>query len=256
MTISTSDSLLPLVVSSWREKFISVLEDHSNCTKLLANKDLSMYQAIGCVTDIELARQMVSDYAVQQAEQTLGHLYELILEEAGSHLGQTLGLEKVEDKKTDGRLGLDFIQLVNRERRLIEVSAKPNSKSGSGRKGRVQNMKDNEEFWAKQRNDNPLSPTRKTVMVWAAHRGRSKHETNKDGILEVVGDSMWSYIGLGESFTRELSRELSKQQIPPAELHSLKQSMETIIREHLKENGYSDRITGHIDYNSLIADHP
>ena len=45
-------------------------------------------------------------------------------------------------------------------------------------------MKENEEFWAKQRNDNPLSPTRKTVMVWAAHRGRSKQETNKDGILE------------------------------------------------------------------------
>ena len=167
-----------------------------------------------------------------------------------------LGLEKVEDKRTEGRLGLDFIQRVNGERRLIEVSAKPNSKSGSSRKGRVQNMQANEAFWTKQRNDNPLSPTLKTVMVWASHRGRSKHEGNKDGILEVVGDSMWSYIGLGESFTTKLSRELSKQQIPPAELHPLKQSMERIIQKHLSENGYSDRSTGRIDYDALIRDHP
>lgn len=248
MTSNKDDSWLSAAVSRWRNTYISGMEDHSNFSKLLVNKDLAMYQAIGCITDNDLARQMVSDYSVQQAEQTIGHLFELVLEE--------VGLEKVEDKKSEGRFGLDFIQRIDGQRRLVELSAKPNSKSGSQRKGRVSNMLANEAFWIKQKNDNPLSPTLETVKVWASARGPSRCRPNRDGILEVVGDAMWSYFGLGESFTRRLSQELGKQQISMEELDSLKRSMEQRIADYLRENNYSDHATGNIDYASLITDHP
>lgn len=257
MVSESCDEILRSAVLRWREHFLQKLDalgnDRSTATNLLKNKNLAMYWALGCVTSAELARQIVSDHIGQTIEQTAGWLYESILQEAGMQLG----IIKVENKKSDGHLGLDFIQISHGERRLIDLASGSNTKNGGARKKSILDMTDNEEFWERQYNDNPLSaqPT-KIVKVWAMARGKSKEKYNNNGILEVRGEAMWAYFGLGEGFTDKLTSELGKQHVGAEELNRPKDLCENTIRDYLWSNGFSDAVTGEIDYQSLVTRHP
>ena len=257
MTTILNEGFLESAVERWRRHFLQKIEElgtnNKSAIKLLTTKNLAMYWALGCVTAAELSRQIVSDHIGQTIEQTAGWLYEAILQEAGTQVGIT----KVEDKQSPGRQGLDFIQVTDGERRLIDLASTTNTKNGGARRKSINDMVENEQFWNDQYNDNPLGGrSNKIVKVWAMARGKSKNAINNHGILEVRGEAMWTYFGLGEGFVDKLSAELGKQQISAEELNGPKELSEEAIQKYLRLNKFADNVSGIIDYESLIAYHP
>jgi len=247
---------LDTVVRNWKRYFLdkaSELSGPKPAVSLLRKKNLAMYWASGCLTGEELAQQLVSDHFSQIIEQTAGWLYESVLEAAGGEIGMT----KVEDKKSDGRKGLDFIQEYHGERRLIDLAAGGSTKNGAARAKSINDMRDNAQFWGSQHNDNPLGKQPlETVKVWAMARGTPKNQINPRGILEVRGEAMWSYLGLGPDFVNQLNSELGRQHVSNSELNETKQLAQDAIQSFLRFSGYTYGPAETIDYNALVSDYP
>ena len=249
-------SYLETAVSNWKHYFLykaSELSGPKSAVALLRKKNLAMYWASGCLTGEELSQQLVSDHISQVIEQTAGWLYESVLEAAGGEICMT----KVEDKKSDGRKGLDFIQEYHGERRLIDLAAGGSTKNGAARAKSINDMRDNAQFWDSQHNDNPLGKQPlETVQVWAMARGTPKNQINPRGILEVRGEAMWAYFGLGSNFINQLNAELGRQHVSTGELNETKQMAQNAIQSFLRFRGYTHDAAGTIDYNALVSDYP
>jgi len=215
-------SYLETAVSNWKHYFLykaSELSGPKSAVALLRKKNLAMYWASGCLTGEELSQQLVSDHISQVIEQTAGWLYESVLEAAGGEICMT----KVEDKKSDGRKGLDFIQEYHGERRLIDLAAGGSAKNGAARAKSINDMRDNAQFWDSQ------------------HNG---------------GEAMWSYFGLGSNFINQLNAELGRQHVSTGELNETKQMAQNAIQSFLRFSGYTHDAAGTIDYNALVSDYP
>jgi hypothetical protein len=250
--VALTDDQLDKIVASWNE-YVSKFLVNIDSVKLLSKKNLSMYMALGVVYPEGLAERLVSDYVSSSVENTMGHLYELVMDE--------LGPTKVvnEQKKQPGFVGLDFVQVTPTEVRLIDLAAAANTKNGGARTKSRQDMGVAAAHWKaeteKGTNENPMAQKGKEIVaIWAVGRG-TRSWTSDGEILRLRGDEMWEYFGAGPDCLARVGAALLRNPVTGAAYHGAVGAARSQLVGFLQLQGFTNA-EGELDWPALLAAYP
>ncbi len=219
---------------------------------LLEKRDLNMYRGLGISDSRGLARQLVEHRLVATMEMTMGFLYERIL--------QVLGPQKVTlaQKRLTGYKGIDFIQAMPGELRVINLKSGLSTSNGDITEATATNLGRAKRYWEGQRatDDNPLAQEgTRVVMVKAVARGKRKKTTTDEGILWLVGECMWEYFGAGESFLERLSEALGRNPLDYVRFEAEKVRVVDRLVEYLTLEGLANR-EGEVNWAEMVPKFP
>ena len=204
-----TDAQLATVVRQWRD-YATATPQGINPRELLKQRGTYMYRGLGITTADQLARKMVDDRAVASLEMTMGSLYERVLE--------ALGPERVtrEQRRNPGYNGLDFIHRTPALIELINLKAGLSTTNNDITQNMQRTLQAARDYWAANRgpDDNPLpQQQRQVVKVRAVARGAARRDRTADGILHLVGESMWQHFGAGDHFPARLGAAIERNPI-------------------------------------------
>jgi len=250
--MALTDGQLDNIVASWNE-YVSKFLGGIDSIALLGKKNLSMYMALGVIYPEGLAERLVNDYVSSSIENTMGHLYELVMAE--------LGPVKVSNaqKKQSGYVGLDFVQVTPTEIRLVDLAAAANTKNGGARTKSRQDLTADAAFWQEQAenetNDNPMTQKGKSIVrIWAVGRGTPSY-TSQDEILRLRGDAMWEYFGAGPDCLARIGEALLRNPVNGAAFHGAVGAARTRLVYFLQLKGFADA-DGELDWPALLPAYP
>lgn len=249
--MSISETQLNRVVQAWNNYTVE-RPRQIKPRELLKDRDISMYRGLGIDKAPEFARALVEHRSAASLEMTMGHLFERLLEE----LGPTKVSNK--DKKQPGYRGIDFI---NRQPGVLEgitLKASLTTFNGDITRATVTNLTDFKKFWEGQSDvdDNPLAQrTRRVKMVRAVARGPARKTVTPEGILWLVGDALWEYLGAGPNLLQRLNEALGRNPLDLARYEEEKKQAVDRVMRYLQDNGFVRR-DGTLDWAGLIKEFP
>ena len=246
-----NDSQLDAVVQAWN----GYAEESPRKVRprdLLDKRDVNMYRGLGITDASDLAKNMVEHRSIATMEMTMGYLYERLLEE--------LGPRKVTqaEKRSPGYRGIDFLHTTPSELRVINLKAGLSTSNGDITESTIRNLVGAKEHWGTLTgaDDNPLAQReRNVVMVRAVARGNRKRTITGQGVLWLVGESMWEYFGAGAGFLKRLSEALGRNPVDYQRYEyekglAAERVIEYLLRGRLADTG------GQIDWGLLAAKFP
>ena len=244
-------SQLDAVVQAWN-KYAEETPRKISAKDLLEKRDVNMYRGLGIADALDLARQMVEHRSVATIEMTMGYLYERLLEETGP--------QKVtkEQKKRPGYRGIDFVHRTPGELRVINLKAGLSTSNGDITAATRDNLRRAKEHWEAQAlgDDNPLDQREsRVVMVKAVARGKRKETTTDEGILWLVGESMWEYFGAGKDLLKRLSDSLGRNPLDYQRYGDEKVRAAERVANYLAACGLAGH-GGEIDWSALAVRFP
>ncbi len=219
---------------------------------LLLKRDINMYRGLGITNAHELASRMVEDRSIASIEMTMGYLYERVLEEHGP--------KKVtrHEKQRSGYREIDFTDITPEELRLINLKAGLSTSNGDITTATKRNLKEAKQHWenSRERDDNPLAQRKqRVVMVRAVARGPSKCTLTEDGILWLVGESMWKYFGAGDGFLAKLSEAMARNPLDYGRYNTEKDKATERVLKFLRDGKFVNA-QGAINWRKLIEEFP
>ena len=246
-----TDEHLDNVVRAWKA-YAAARPDELRPRDLLEKRDLNMYRGLGIAGARELAERMVDDRSIATLEMTMGFLYERLLEE--------LGPKKVAQAEKDqpGYKGIDFTQVTASELRVINLKAGLSTGNGDINTSTVNHLGVAKQHWEShpQGDDNPLRQhDRHVVMVRAVARGPRRQTTTDEGILWLVGDSMWEHFGAGGGLLARLGEALGRNPLDYDRRQQGKNRAVARTLEYLVRAGLATR-DGQINWSELVARFP
>ena len=246
-----SDNQLDEVVQAWN-KYAEQTPLRIAPADLLEKRDMNMYRGLGIAEASALAHQLVEHRSVATVEMTMGYLYERLLQE--------LGPQKVTQaqKNRTGYKGIDFVQGAPGEFRVINLKSGLSTSNGDITGATRRNLSRAKVHWEGQTgaDDNPLAQRKsKIVMVKAVARGRRRKTTTAEGILWLVGESMWEYFGAGEGLLNRLSDALGRNPLDYRRYEEEKARAAQRVVEYLNAGGLAGP-DGKINWSTLIPKYP
>jgi hypothetical protein len=246
-----TDRQLDQVVDAWKE-YAESSPDRLDARDVLEKRDLNMYRGVNFTEPPLFAQALTNDRSVATLEMTMGHLYERALEE--------LGPRKVsrDEKKRDGYKGIDFIQDTPDELRLINLKAGLSTSNGDITTSTVNNLAAASQYWSRQPvgDDNPLKRReRKVVKIRAVARGPRRTTRTAEGILWLVGDSMWEYFGAGSDLLVRLGIALQRNPFDHVRFQAAKTRAAQRVLSYLERGGFL-RDGKEIDWEKLCSTFP
>ena len=202
-----TDNQMDNVVLVWRA-YAEGRPDVITPADLLKKRDLKMYRGLGIVNAQDLAHRLVEDRSVATLEMTMGYLYERLLQE--------LATDRVAagQRQLPGYHGVDFFNRTAAALQVINLKAGLSTSNGDITGATIRNLLAARDYWQANpegADDNPLQQQQRViVMVRAVARGPRKNQVTDDGILWLVGESMWEYFGAGPNFQGRVSAALGR----------------------------------------------
>ena len=249
-----SNAELDAVVREWN-KYAARSPRKISPADLLNKRDVNMYRGLGITQVSEMASAIVEHRSVATVEMTMGFLYERVL--------QRLGPQKVtvRQKQQAGYKGIDFVQHTPGTTTLVNLKAGLSTSNGDITESTTRHLKAAKKYWESYdaTDDNPLAQqvagTPAVVMVRAVARGNPKHDTTGEGILWLVGQSLWEYFGAGPDFLPRLSDALGRNPLIYGRYQQEKQLASGRVEDHIKLLGLADS-KGVLDWGAMATKFP
>ncbi len=249
--MALTDRQLDEVVAAWRA-YAEGSPQRIVPSELLQGRDLNMYRGLGISDASELARRLVDDRSAASLEMTMGYLHERVLEE--------LGPRKVSnaERRTPAFRGIDFIQTLPGQVRLINLKSGLSTSNSDISQATITNLTGAANYWRShsQPDDNPLlQRVREVVMVRAVARGPRRRTTTPEGIVWLVGESMWEFFDAGDRLLERLGEALSRSPLDYAHYRKEKESASARVIAYLRRAGLVSA-SDEVDWRGVISRFP
>lgn len=246
-----TDKQIDDVVKLWN----AYAEGRPNLIKprdLVDKRDIAMYRGLGLKDSLELAELLVEHRSIATLEMSMGYLYERLL--------GALGPTKVTtaQKRQPGYRGIDFVQPLTAEIRLINLKAGLSTFNGDITQATKRNLANAKRWWSKQGNvdDNPIGgPELAISTIRAVARGHFRQELTEDGILWLVGDGLWEYFGAGSGFLRRISDSLGRSPLNHDRYKAEQKRAARRVVRFLELEGFADE-AHNLNWSALTAKFP
>ena len=244
-----TDEQIDNAVQAWRD-YAEGRPRQISPASLVRQRDLKMYRGLGIEAAQDLAQRLVDDRSVATMEMTMGYLHERLLEE--------LVTERVaaDQRKNPGYKGVDFFNRTVAELQIINLKSGLSTSNGDISAATATNLQAARNHWQANpdgADDNPLARQRRNViMVRAVARGPRKHQVTDEGILWLVGESMWEYFGAGPGFLNRVSAALGRNPLDYQNYGAAKGRAEGRVTAYLNRAGLV-RQNGTLDWDRITA---